>query len=181
MRSAFVFPTVATAIREATSRAPERFRVVHFSVQIDHLHLIVEAADEIALSSGMRGLAIRIARRVNRLVRRNGRVWADRWHGRELTSPSTVRSALRYVLCNFRKHNPHARATVDRFSSAPYFRGFRELKGRAPAELRPGFAHWTWTAQLDSFDCNPRTWLLRVGWERKGGLSLFEIPSAWRR
>ena len=44
LRSAFVFPTVRGAIRDLNRRWKGRFRVVHFSVQSDHLHLIAEAA-----------------------------------------------------------------------------------------------------------------------------------------
>ena len=81
-------------IRGATQRAPERFRVLHFSVQWDHVHLVVEASDKRALSAGVRGVAIRLARYVNELVMRKGRFWADRWHGRALTSPRQVRQVL---------------------------------------------------------------------------------------
>jgi REP element-mobilizing transposase RayT len=185
LRNAFVFPTVASAIAEASRKEEERFRVVHFSVQVDHLHLVVEACDTGALSSGMRGLAIRLARRVNRLVGRTGRVWADRWHGRALTSPRTVRFALAYVLGNFRKHHPQASAAVDAFSSAPYFRGFRELNGRAPVDVKPSLMGRALApprrraagVPQGQATVRPRTWLLRVGWRRRGALSLFEAPS----
>jgi REP-associated tyrosine transposase len=40
---------------------------VHFSVPPTHLHLIVEAHDEVALSRGMQGLSIRMARAAHRL------------------------------------------------------------------------------------------------------------------
>ncbi len=60
--------------------------------------------DKRALSEGMRSVAIRIALAVNELVGRRGRLWADRWHGRALTSPRAVRNALVYVLSNFSKH-----------------------------------------------------------------------------
>src|SRR5262252_6902518 len=53
LRSQFVFPTVRLAIAAANRREGTDFRIVHFSVQIDHLHLLVEAADKDALSSGM--------------------------------------------------------------------------------------------------------------------------------
>jgi REP element-mobilizing transposase RayT len=50
--------------------------VVHFSVQRDHLHLIVEASDRRALSRGMQGLSIRVARAANGELGRKGRVFA---------------------------------------------------------------------------------------------------------
>ncbi len=104
LRSQHVFPTVRLALLRAGRRDPERFRVLQFSVQHDHVHLIVEAKDKRALSSGVRSVAIRIARYVNDLLGRRGRLWADRWHGRALRTPREVRNALVYVLANFRKH-----------------------------------------------------------------------------
>jgi REP element-mobilizing transposase RayT len=104
LRSQFLFPTLRLALVRAARRDPERFRIVHFSIQRDHIHLIVEARDKSSLSSGMRGLMIRTARYVNDLLGRRGAFWADRWHGRALASPRAVRNGIVYVLANFRKH-----------------------------------------------------------------------------
>jgi hypothetical protein len=133
----------------------------------------------------MRGLAVRIARRVNALVLRRGRFWADRWHGRALTSPRATRRALAYVFGNFRKHDPAARAEIDRFSSAPFFPGFREYRGRAPVETRPRLAipntHPPWNdrerRERLPIVFPPSTWLLRVGWRKLGDLSVYDGPS----
>lgn len=130
----FVFPTVRRALAEATRKRAD-FRIVQFSVQGDHLHLIVEAGDRVALARGVQGLAIRIARQVNRLVQRSGKLWAERYFARDLSSPRAARSALAYVLNNFRKHRSSHAALIDAYSSAPYFTGFSELRGRAPIEL----------------------------------------------
>jgi REP element-mobilizing transposase RayT len=152
LRSAFVFPTIQLAIAGANRRYVELFRVVHFSVQADHMHLIVEALDKLSLSRGMRSLAIRLARNVNRLVARTGRVWADRWHGRELTTPRTVRTALAYVFGNFRKHHPNVNLAVDPFSSAPHFAWFHRAQRPHAARLdsRPALASSTRTAHVAS-------------------------------
>ena len=107
-------------------RDPDHFRVIHLSVQYDHLHLVVEARNKASLSNGMRSVAIRIARSVNALVGRRGRFWADRWHGRALTSPRQVRTALVYVLANYRKHSRRRLAPgIDPFSSGAWFDGWR--------------------------------------------------------
>jgi REP element-mobilizing transposase RayT len=66
LRSQFLFPTIRLAIASATRLNPSHFRVVHFSVQSNHLHLIAEAADARSLSAGVRSIAIRVARLVNR-------------------------------------------------------------------------------------------------------------------
>jgi REP-associated tyrosine transposase len=129
------------------------------------LHLIVEAESTQALASGVRELEIRIARRVNRLLFRRGRFWADRWHGRALASPSQLRNALVYVLQNRKKHSHSAHEpALDRLSSAQWFDGFSRP---IPSEFRsvgpPGAA--------------PRTWLLAVGWRRRGQIDWFEGPA----
>jgi REP element-mobilizing transposase RayT len=126
------------------------FRVVHFSIQGNHLHLIVEASGTPALSSGMRGLGIRLARRLNRMMGRSGPVFEDRYHAHVLRTPAEARNALRYVLDNFASHaarrgEPARKGWVDSFSSA---------KVKAPR-----------TAQGELF-AEPvtkaaRTWLLR--------------------
>src|SRR6187402_2877001 len=102
LRSQYVAPTVLRALRASNRDA---FRIAHYSLQENHLHLLVEAESKAELLSGMRGLMVRIARRVNRLLFRRGTFWADRWHGRALTSPREVRNALVYVINNRAKHS----------------------------------------------------------------------------
>ena len=116
-------------LARAFSRANERnsFRVVHYSVQGDHMHLLVEADDRRVMSNGMRALLISIARRLNRLMDMSGPRFADRFHERALASPSAVRTALRYVLTNAHRHHGHE--LVDAYSPGPRF-----------AHWPPGFA-----------------------------------------
>src|SRR6185295_16061499 len=121
LRARRVFPCVRRALA-ASSRAD--FRVIEYSVQDDHVHLIAEAEHGRALSGGVRGLTIRLARAVNRALGRRGRVWDDRYHARALSTPRAVRHALMYVLMNFRKHR-HAGTEIDPCSSAPWFAGWR--------------------------------------------------------
>jgi len=133
-------------ISECFERGRDRFgfRLVHFSVQGNHLHLIVEAVDERALARGMQGLGVRIAKALNRLMGRKGTVFADHYHARQLTSPTQVANAVTYVLLNFAHHFPEdgrwATDLRDRFSSA-----WRD-RGRDPPVVPA------------------RTWLLRLGW-----------------
>ncbi|MGZ6142405.1 MAG: transposase, partial [Myxococcales bacterium] len=93
---------IRVALRAGGQRT--KFRVVHYSVQGNHIHLVVEASDELALSRGMQGLAVRIARAVNRAASRKGRLFADHYFARELKTPAEVRRAVRYVLDNFVLH-----------------------------------------------------------------------------
>jgi REP element-mobilizing transposase RayT len=89
-------------VREAVRRTQRAgFRIVHYSVQSDHVHMIVEADDNESLSRGMKSFAVSVAMRVNGVLRRRrGKVWAERYHRRDLLSPTQVRNTLVYVLSN---------------------------------------------------------------------------------
>ncbi len=154
------------------------FRLVHFCVQRNHLHLIAEAGDRRALSRGMQGLSVRLARAVNRRLERKGRVFADRYHARALRSPRAVHFALRYVLLNAHKHaRSVAPGFIDTRSSAPWFDGFQR-----PLELAFGAsrarARWPARSELDAPVVPARSWLLRRGVLRYGA---FDIDDAAAR
>jgi hypothetical protein len=159
LRGQGVFGAVREGIGAASS---DVFRVVHFSVQSDHLHLMVEAADKQALALGARGLAVRLARAINRALGRDGAVWGDRYHARALRTPREVRHGLVYVIMNFRKHRPWDRSAIDSCSSAWWFDGFRSPMP-TPRERSPV--------------CRPRTWLAAVGWRRHGLVGAGEKPA----
>jgi REP element-mobilizing transposase RayT len=181
LRSQYVFPTVRGAIADAYRRRHGSFRIVHFSVQVDHLHLIVEADDREALNEGVRGLSISIARRVNRLVNRRGQFWADRWHGRTLETARAVRRAIVYVNGNGHKHGVHSGPAVDPFSSAPYFRGFSDLAGIPPIEHDPlTIPRYLWPPSVAPV-AQARSWLLRAGWRNDGSIASYDVPRAARK
>jgi REP element-mobilizing transposase RayT len=149
-------------LERALAAGAERFgfRLVHHSIQSNHVHLLAEARDRRALWRGMQGLHVRVARALNRLWSRRGTVFADRYHARALRTPREVRAALVYVLNNARKHGIHL-ASTDPFSSGPWFDGWR-TRVRGTRRARPGVA--------------PRSWLLRAGWRRRGLLDVRESP-----
>jgi REP element-mobilizing transposase RayT len=158
LRSERTFSSVEQAVSKASR---DGFRVVEFSAQDDHVHLIVEAQDEKALSSGARGLSIRLARAINSACRRRGPVWGDRYHTHTLKTPRETRHAMVYVLMNFRKHHPHDQRPIDPCSSAPWFDGFR-TPPPAPAGPSP--------------TRKARTWLASTGWRRQGLVDCRERP-----
>jgi len=148
------------------------------AAQTDHLHLIIEADDRTRLSGGLRGLAIRVARAVNRALGRRGAVWGDRYHARPLTTPREVRNALVYVLQNVAKHARGLHG-LDPCSSARWFDGWHDAAAAGTIERAPA--------------AKARTWLATVGWRRHGLINpyteapktqarrLREIPRATRR
>lgn len=68
------------AMRESFAKAcnDESFRLLHYSIQRDHLHLIVEADGHEALGRGMKSVGSRARRRVFRQVVRRVEVPATR-------------------------------------------------------------------------------------------------------
>ena len=167
LRSERLHNLLREAIR-ATRRAG--FRIVHYSIQADHVHLVLEADDASILTNGMRSFAVRVAMRVNRRIfgRRGGRVWGDRYHTEELSFPPQVRNTLVYVLANHRKHGEHDVGVVDPCSSGPWWNGWMQIfePPSDPSPVEP-----------------PTTWLLRRGWRGRNGfgyIHLGEVPRAAR-
>jgi REP element-mobilizing transposase RayT len=128
-------------IRSCFEKSCGRFgaRLVEFSVQGNHLHMIIEADDNAALSRAMQGLAIRLAKSLNAMMKRAGRVFADHYHARLLRSPTELVRAIRYVLGNAAHH--FGRPGCDPFSSVAVSDRERVL-------------------------AKPNGWLLRSGWKR---------------
>jgi REP element-mobilizing transposase RayT len=163
-RSERMHEVILAELRRARGKG---VRVIHHSIQDDHLHLMVEGRDAADLSAQMRKLFSRIAMSINAAVGRRGSLFRDRHHRHELTSPREVRNALVYILFNVRKHTTRTDARteqaawecVDAFSSAPWFVDWAE-HARPPPD-----ANELPTSPLAS----PRTWLARVGWKRGGG------------
>ena len=91
------------------------FRLVHCAVMGNHVHLIVEAPDRRALARAMKGLGVRIARALNRVMGRTGRVIGDRYHARMLKTPTEVKRARVYLLTNAQKH--YGVVGVDEYAS----------------------------------------------------------------
>lgn len=142
----------------AAVMAKSGVRVVHYSVQRDHIHLIVETDNATALSRRVAGLCVRIARRLNALMKRTGKVFLDRFHERVLGTPRQVRSALRYVLLNARHHDqaPRDRRWLDPYSSASAFDGWASDVVVSSTRASPMPI------------ASPGTWLLKLGWRRGG-------------
>jgi REP element-mobilizing transposase RayT len=163
----------ALALANTKGKHCEEFRVTHFSVQGNHAHLIAEASDRLHLSRGMQGLAIRVAKRVNRALERRGAVFAERFHARALRTPREVRHALAYVLLNERRHLKAERGLTlppwyfDPCSSASEFDGWRHVYGLAPPP-----------EPVRDVTAPPRTFLLCRLWRRHGLIVPDEVPGA---
>lgn len=146
-----------------------QFRVVHFSMQSNHLHLIIEAKSNSALALGMRSLAGRFGKIVRRHAHRlgakqKGRVFLGRYHLRVIRSSRQMRNTLEYVLLNKAKHSKLVEH-LDPFSSGRFFNDWRALlKARFRSLIQEECASIP-TEQLVPFG-QPRSWLCRVGWTK---------------
>jgi len=119
LRSQRCFGLVSAALRAVQRR--EGFRVIHFSVQGNHLHLIIEAEDRATFTGGARALLIRLAKSLNALMGTRGRVYADRFHETIVTSRRQMQVVVRYVLENHVRHMRKlgkSAPSIDRCSSA---------------------------------------------------------------
>jgi REP-associated tyrosine transposase len=153
------------------------FRLVHYSIQSSHLHLLCEGTDRKALSRGMQGLLIRVAKALNKLWQRRGSVFAERYHEHILRTPREVRNAVAYVLNNLWRHIGGVRLSarsdtasgLDGFASGLWFDGWRHKPRLTfPRSIGPPVAR-------------PHTWLLEFGWRRCGLIRVDEVPRGlWR-
>jgi REP element-mobilizing transposase RayT len=167
LRRGRVLRAARQALRKALAKPA--FRVVHVSLQHNHVHFLVEAADRDALRAGMQGLAISLAKRINRACGRRGKLFAHRYHATTITSPTQTRNALAYVLNNWRRHREdrapgRARiAALDPYASGLSFDGWRDgTRFAVPNDFEPLPV------------ARAETWLLTVGWRT------YAPPLDWR-
>ncbi|MBI2893184.1 MAG: hypothetical protein HYY06_06495 [Deltaproteobacteria bacterium] len=134
-------------IEKALRLGGDRFgvRLVEFSVQGEHIHLMAETGDTVALGRAIKGLSVRLAKGLNRMMGRRGRVVGDRYHSRVLRTPTETRNAIRYIRNNHRRHMAQVGKLLPADFTDPYSSCCPELAAILPA---------------------PRSWLLRAGWHR---------------
>ena len=166
------------AIRGALAQSVDThadFRICHFSLQGDHLHLICEAEHKDALARGVQGFEISAAKRLHReLRRRGGTIFPDRYHVEQIRTVAHVRHTLSYVLNNWRKHGQDREieglyeGRIDPFSSAIWFAGFKERT--QPIAIPPDYK--------PPRIAEPQSWLLREGYKRAPAISVYAVPGA---
>jgi putative transposase len=136
------------ALRRAFAKGCDRFgfRLVQFSVQGNHLHFIVEAPDAVALGRAMKGLEVRMARALNKVMGRRGPVFEGRYHAHLLKSPLEATNAVAYVLDNWRRHAVREQRPV-------------------PGGVDP-YCSTAWEGCDPPLLAEAQWWMLRVGVER---------------
>ena len=158
LRDLRMYRAIRAALRTCLARAD--YRVVHVSIQSNHLHLLVEADDKQALARGMQGFAISAAKRLNReLGRAHGDVFAFRYHATTITSPTQARNAISYIVNNWRHHrcDRYRDWRTDPYSSAHALWSLPQHAERLPV-------------------VRPATWLLTDGYKRGDPIHPDEVP-----
>jgi hypothetical protein len=145
-------------------------RVIHYSIQDNHLHLMVEGTDGADLGRQMKLLFSRIALAVNCVAGRAGKLFADRHHRHELATPTEVRHALVYILFNDRKHHRSGRtttgaATLDNASSAIWVTDWSPNSAPDARVLAQRRAEYPSGPPVT----RGTTWLATTGWRRARG------------
>ena len=156
-----VYRVVRVALVAAAEKI--RFRLLHYSVQGNHLHVIAEADDTYALSRAMRSLSIRVAKQLNKLCGERGVRIPQRYHLEVIKTPLQAQLTLRYVLNNFRRHaktwGEHpAPDWIDPCSSALWFDGWSPEPKRTRDPCN-GVARGT---------CAARSFLMGEAWKAYG-------------
>jgi REP element-mobilizing transposase RayT len=167
LRRPDLLEAIEDCLRE-TKKLRKDFRVVHYSIQRHHLHYIVEARNRVALSRGMQSLNIRVAKRINKVLERRGKVFVDRYYETVIKTTRQARATIQYVLLNARRHAAQsgmrcAPDWIDHCSSGRFFDGWRGLKVRPDDE---------------STVSEPRTWIVSKGWRRHGLIEVDAVPGA---
>jgi REP element-mobilizing transposase RayT len=134
-----------TALRQAFEKGCQRFgfRIIHFSVQGNHIHMIVEAPDPQLLARAMKGIEVRMARALNKVMDRRGPVFAGRYHAHLLRTPREAAHAIRYVLENWRFHAEREGWSI-------------------PHGIDP-YCSQAWRDRGIPLVAEPRWWMLRIG------------------
>ena len=180
LRNFDTYRAIRRALRKVMTSQPS-FRIVHFSLQNTHIHLICEANDKRVLAKGMQAFQISAARHLNAAISRRrrkkhtGNVFTDRYHTEALGSVRQVRNAIAYVLNNWRRHHVDASSVfqlfagrLDPYASGLAFAGWRELVPEREQIYPPDYE--------PPPTREPRTWLLIAGWTKAKSISMFEVP-----
>jgi len=174
LRRADAYKIIRKAMQVVLRRTD--FRIVHVSIQANHIHLLVEGESQYAVARGVQAFAISAARRLNKAeaavrgTARRGPAFPDRYHIKIIKNPRQVRNELSYVLNNWRRHKEDRSPAVrhwrlDKYSSAISFPGWAERSA------------WSIPADYEPLPvCQPTTWLLREGWKLHAAISVYEIP-----
>lgn len=148
---------------------PFGLSVLHYSLQKNHLHMIVEAPKTDALGRGMKSFGSRFAKAIRKIIGGNGRIFAGRFHAHVLKTPTEMRRALAYVLLNYSKHTKLIEH-IDDYSSGYAFQHWRELIGHRVKGVMADQLRGRYRSEWPELS-PPQSWMARIGWQRGKSIS----------
>ncbi len=99
-------------------------RIIHYSLECNHVHLYAEVSNNLELSKGMQAFGVSLVKKINKYFGCKGSVYKHRYHLRILKSASEVKNVINYILKNGIKHQ-RTRFIFDRFNSAAVIHDYR--------------------------------------------------------
>jgi REP element-mobilizing transposase RayT len=119
--------TILKALKHAILRARlAKLKIIHFSMEHDHVHFYVECESNEILSKGMKALGVSFAKKINKYFKSRGQVYKTRFHLRILKSASEVKNVLNYILKNGIKHR-RTKSVFDEYNSSFAVHDFKLL------------------------------------------------------
>ena len=149
------------AFAKAVRRTQEfGLRIQHFTIESNHIHLVAEATDNDALTSGLISLKTSIAWALRLIFNFYGRVFCGRYHLRLIRTPTEMRNVLRYVLFNH-AHHCQTEIFVDLYSTALEFEELDRLINKRVSASKP-----FWWGEIKNCLSKAGSWMQAQGWKR---------------
>jgi hypothetical protein len=117
--------SILKGLRHAILRARlQGLRIIHYSLEHDHVHLYAEASDNKTLAKGMKALGGSLVKKIHRHLGTSGSFYKTRYHLRILRSAMEVKHVLNYILKNGIKHK-RTSLVIDPYNSALVIHDFK--------------------------------------------------------
>ncbi len=105
-------------------------RVIHYSLQHNHVHLILEATSNEVLERGMRSLTVTMGKGLKK-----GKIQLKRYHLHVLRGLRETKNAIHYVLFNEQKHSKSRMVRLNGYSSLIFCEDVNRLVRKAKFTL----------------------------------------------
>jgi REP element-mobilizing transposase RayT len=118
--------TVLSILKRAIQNARKQgLRVIHFSLEYDHVHLLIEAENNTTLGKGMQAFGVTFSKAINRVRKTTGKVYKHRYHFKAITSPKQLKNVMSYIFKNGVKHG----------TSKSMLNGYNSIKAEKKSHL----------------------------------------------
>jgi REP element-mobilizing transposase RayT len=91
-------------------------RVIHYSLEYDHVHLLIEAENNFILGKGMQAFGVTFSKALNRLRKIKGSVYKHRYHFRKIVGARQLKNVMNYIFSNGLKHKT-SKSLINPFNS----------------------------------------------------------------